>query len=49
LRDNFSAYDATYVALAAGLGIPLLTRDARIATAAREQRACRIELLSREA
>jgi len=33
LRDNFSAYDATYVALAAKLGATLLTRDARLASA----------------
>lgn len=31
LRDNLSAYDATYVALAEVLGAPLLTRDARLA------------------
>ena len=31
LRANLSAYDATYVALAEGLGARLLTRDARIA------------------
>src|SRR5579875_2927330 len=29
LRDNVSAYDATYVALAEFLGCPLLTADAR--------------------
>jgi predicted nucleic acid-binding protein len=33
LRDNFSAYDATYVALAELLGVPLLTRDARMSRA----------------
>jgi predicted nucleic acid-binding protein len=33
LRDRLSAYDATYVALAEGLGAALLTRDARIARA----------------
>lgn len=30
LRDNLSPYDATYVALAEGLGAPLLTSDARL-------------------
>jgi predicted nucleic acid-binding protein len=37
LRDNFSAYDATYVALAEGLtdeGATLLTADERLANAA---------------
>ena len=31
LRANLTAYDATYVALAEGLGATLLTRDARLA------------------
>lgn len=31
LRDNLTFYDALYVALAARLGIPLLTADARLA------------------
>ena len=31
LRHNLSYYDALYVALAARLGIPLLTADARLA------------------
>ena len=35
LRDNFSAYDAVYVALAEGLAAPLLTADARLARAVR--------------
>jgi predicted nucleic acid-binding protein len=38
LRHNFSAYDATYVALAEAItdeGAPLLTADARLARAAR--------------
>ncbi len=35
LRDNFSAYDATYVALAEALGASLVTADARLAAATR--------------
>lgn len=31
LRNNMTAYDAAYVALAEGLGAPLLTRDRRLA------------------
>lgn len=34
LRHAVSAYDAAYVALAEGLDMPLLTRDARLAAAA---------------
>jgi predicted nucleic acid-binding protein len=34
LRDNFSAYDAVYVALAELIDAPLLTRDRRLASAA---------------
>lgn len=33
LRDNLSAYDACYVALAESLGCSLLTADARLAAA----------------
>lgn len=33
LRENLTAYDAAYVALAEAIGAPLLTRDARIAGA----------------
>jgi predicted nucleic acid-binding protein len=33
LRNNLTAYDATYVALAEVLGAPLLTRDRRLASA----------------
>lgn len=33
LRDNLSAYDAAYVALAETLAIPLLTTDAKLAGA----------------
>jgi predicted nucleic acid-binding protein len=31
LRNNLTAYDAAYVALAAALGAPLLTCDKRLA------------------
>ncbi len=34
MRANLSAYDASYVALAQALGVPLLTRDNRLARAA---------------
>jgi predicted nucleic acid-binding protein len=33
LRENLTAYDAAYVALAEGLRAPLVTRDRRLATA----------------
>jgi predicted nucleic acid-binding protein len=33
LRNNFSAYEAAYVALSEKLGATLLTRDARLASA----------------
>lgn len=33
LRDNLTAYDATFVALAEALGLPLVTCDARLASA----------------
>jgi predicted nucleic acid-binding protein len=33
LRDNFSAYDAAYIALAERLGATLITRDSRLASA----------------
>ncbi len=36
LRDNLSAYDAAYVALAEALDAPLLTFDQRLAGAARK-------------
>lgn len=34
LRNNLTAYDAAYVALAEALDAPLLTRDRRLANAA---------------
>ena len=34
LRNNLTAYDAAYVALAEALDVPLLTRDHRLAAAA---------------
>lgn len=34
LRDSISTYDASYVALAEALGIPLVTADRRLARAA---------------
>lgn len=46
LRDNLSAYDAAYVALAEGLGAPLLTSDARLARAPGHR--ARIRLLGAE-
>jgi predicted nucleic acid-binding protein len=43
LRDNLSAYDAAYVALAEALDAPLITRDRRLAATARHR--ARIELV----
>jgi predicted nucleic acid-binding protein len=34
LRENLTAYDAVYVALAEALAVPLITRDRRLAAAA---------------
>jgi predicted nucleic acid-binding protein len=34
LRDNLTAYDAAYVALASALGAPLVTLDRRLASSA---------------
>jgi predicted nucleic acid-binding protein len=39
LRGALTAYDATYVALAEGLGAPLLTRDRRLSRGAAGTRA----------
>lgn len=43
LRQNLTAYDAAYVALAEALSAPLLTRDARLASAPGHR--ARVELL----
>jgi predicted nucleic acid-binding protein len=43
LRDNFTAYDAAYIALAEALGAPLLTRD--VALAAAPGHTARVELV----
>lgn len=45
LRDNLTAYDAGYVALAEELDCPLITADARIATASRIR--CSVTLVPR--
>jgi predicted nucleic acid-binding protein len=44
LRDNLTAYDAAYVALAEALDAPLLTLDARLARAPGHR--ARVELLA---
>ena len=43
LRDNLTAYDAVYIALAEALDAPLVTRDRRLATAPGHQ--ARVELV----
>jgi predicted nucleic acid-binding protein len=43
LRDNFTAYDAAYIALAEALGAPLVTHDAKIART--KGHSARIELV----
>ena len=44
LRDNLTAYDAAYVALAERLGVPLVTGDARLSRAPGTE--CVVELLT---
>ncbi len=44
LKDNVTAYDAAYVALAEALDVPLLTADTRLAAAPGPR--CVIELLT---
>lgn len=43
LRDNLTAYDACYIALAEALDCPLLTADARLANA--PGNSCAVELI----
>lgn len=43
LRDNVTAYDAAYVALAEALGCPLVTADGRLAKASGVR--CGVELV----
>jgi predicted nucleic acid-binding protein len=43
LRHNVTAYDAAYIALAEALGVPLMTRDAALASAPGNR--ARIELI----
>lgn len=44
LRHNLTPYDAAYVALAEGLGVPLVTGDRRLASAPEPR--CEIRLLT---
>jgi predicted nucleic acid-binding protein len=37
LRDNFTAYDASYIALAEALDAPLITRDRALASSSRHR------------
>jgi predicted nucleic acid-binding protein len=43
LRDNFTSYDAAYVALAEHLGLPLVTADRRLAKSA--ERYCEVVIV----
>ena len=43
LRNNITAYDAAYVALAEALMVPLLTRDSRLASTSKHN--AKIELI----
>ncbi|MGO9604250.1 MAG: type II toxin-antitoxin system VapC family toxin [Candidatus Binataceae bacterium] len=43
LRNNLTAYDAAYVALAEALGAPLVTCDGKIASASRHR--ARVEII----
>jgi predicted nucleic acid-binding protein len=47
LYSNLSAYDAQYVALAEGLGVPLITADARIKRSSAAK--CRVEVFGNHA
>lgn len=42
MRENVTAYDAAYVALAERLGATLVTGDAQLASAARRFAACEV-------
>ena len=45
LRDNLSAYDATYVALAEALNASLITHDQRLVRAVEAHAACPVRLV----